>query len=134
MTMISCRYNGGLRCGAEHAPSGSWIETDAPSDNNGLGERFSPTDLIATSLATCLLTIMGIVAERHGWDLEGAVARVEKTMSKDPPRRIAALEVWIKLPGALGDQERSVLRRAADHCPVKMSLRDAIPMTLHWEG
>ena len=103
MTTITCRYDGGLRCGAVHGPSGSALSTDAPLDNQGKGECFSPTDLIATSLATCLLTIMGIVAERHGWPLEGAAARVEKTMSSDAPRRISQLEVWIELPAGLVD-------------------------------
>jgi putative redox protein len=133
MTTISCRYDGGLRCAAEHAPSGSVIGTDAPPDNAGKGECFSPTDLVATSLATCLLTVMGIVAERHGWPLEGAWARVEKTMSSDPPRRIAALEVWVGLPAALDERQRGVLQRAAEGCPVKATLQDAIPMTVHWQ-
>ncbi|MFZ9621510.1 MAG: OsmC family protein, partial [Prochlorococcaceae cyanobacterium] len=94
MTTITSRYDGALRCRASHGPSGSTLETDAPTDNQGQGERFSPTDLVATALSTCILTIMGIVAERHGWSLEGASARVEKTMSVEPPRRIALLEVW----------------------------------------
>jgi putative redox protein len=133
MTTISCRYDGGLRCAAEHGPSGSVIATDAPPDNAGKGECFSPTDLIATSLATCLLTVMGIVAERHGWSLEGASARVQKTMSSQPPRRISALEVWLSLPATLEDSQRRVLQRAAEGCPVKASLEGTIPMTLHWD-
>ncbi|MCU0529864.1 MAG: OsmC family protein [Cyanobium sp. Prado107] len=133
MTTISCRYDGGLRCAAEHGPSGSVIDTDAPPDNAGKGECFSPTDLVATSLATCLLTVMGIVAERHGWPLQGAAARVEKTMSSEAPRRIAGLEVWVSLPAALDERQRRVLQRAAEGCPVKASLEGAIPMTLHWE-
>ena len=132
MTTITCQYDGGLRCGAVHGPSGSALNTDAPLDNQGKGECFSPTDLIATSLATCLLTIMGIVAERHGWPLEGAAARVEKTMSSDPPRRISRLEVWIELPAALEERQRQVLMRAAETCPVKLSLEGAVAMELHW--
>lgn len=132
MTTITSRYDGALRCRASHGPSGSTLETDAPTDNQGQGERFSPTDLVATALSTCILTIMGIVAERHGWSLEGASARVEKTMSAEPPRRIALLEVWITLPEGLGDQQRSVLKRAAEQCPVKLSLEGAVPMQLHW--
>jgi putative redox protein len=132
MTTITCQYDGGLRCGAVHGPSGSALNTDAPLDNQGKGECFSPTDLIATSLATCLLTIMGIVAERHGWPLEGAAARVEKTMSSEPPRRISRLEVWIELPAALDERQRQVLMRAADTCPVKVSLEGSVAMELHW--
>jgi putative redox protein len=134
MTSITCQYSGGLRCGAEHGPSGSRIETDAPVDNQGKGSCFSPTDLIGTSLATCLLTVMGIVAERHGWNLEGATARVVKTMSPEGPRRIAALEVWIALPAHLEERQQATLRRAAETCPVKASLQGAIPMTLHWQS
>jgi putative redox protein len=133
MTIITCRYDGGLRCAAEHGPSGSLIATDAPVDNAGKGECFSPTDLVATSLATCLLTIMGIVAERHGWSLDGACARVQKTMSSQPPRRIAGLEVWLSLPESLAENQRRVLQRAAEGCPVKASLEGAIPMTVHWK-
>ena len=132
MTTITCRYDGGLRCGAVHGPSGSALSTDAPLDNQGKGECFSPTDLIATSLATCLLTIMGIVAERHGWPLEGAAARVKKTMSSDAPRRISQLEVWIELPAGLEERQRQVLMRAAETCPVKLSLEGSVAMVLHW--
>jgi putative redox protein len=79
-----------------------------------------------------MLTIMGIVAERHGWDLEGCSARVEKTMSSDTPRRIAQLTVWVTLPAGLEPQQRALLQRAAETCPVKVSLEGAIPMQLHW--
>lgn len=132
MTTITCRYDGSLRCGAVHGPSGSALSTDAPVDNQGKGDCFSPTDLIATSLATCLLTIMGIVAERHGWPLEGAAARVEKTMSSEAPRRISQLEVWIELPAELEERQRQVLMRAAETCPVKLSLEGSVAMVLHW--
>ncbi len=132
MTSISCHYGGSLRCSAVHGPSGATLTTDAPADNQGQGSAFSPTDLIATSLATCLLTIMGLVAERHGWPLEGASARVEKTMSQDLPRRIAALEVWLVLPACLEASQQATLRRAAEGCPVKATLKGAVPITLHW--
>ena len=134
MTSITCQYAGGLHCLAEHGPSGCRLETDAPVDNQGRGACFSPTDLIATSLATCLLTIMGIVAERHGWRLEGATARVEKRMTQDPPRRIAALEVWIGLPPGIDERQQISLRRAAENCPVKATLEGAVPMILHWQS
>lgn len=132
MTTIDSRYDGGLRCSVSHGPSGSLLETDAPTDNQGQGERFSPTDLVATALSTCILTIMGIVAERHGWDLQGATARVNKTMTAEAPRRIALLEVWITLPAGLSAQQRGVLQRAGETCPVKLSLEGAVPMQLHW--
>jgi len=132
MTTIVCRYDGALRCVAEHAASGSRLITDAPVDNQGKGEAFSPTDLVATALATCLLTVMGIVAERHAIDLEGAAVRVEKTMSPSGPRRIALLEAWIELPSGLAEPQRELLRRAGEHCPVKVSLEGNVPMRLHW--
>ncbi len=132
MTLIDSTYRGGLRCTARHGPSGSELDTDAPADNQGKGERFSPTDLVATALSTCMLTIMGIVAERHGWSLEGCSARVEKTMTTEPPRKIALLAVWVTLPEGLSERQRTVLRRAAEACPVKRSLEGATPMELHW--
>jgi putative redox protein len=133
MTTIDSRYEGALRCSASHGPSGSALETDAPTDNQGQGERFSPTDLVATALGTCILTIMGIVAERHGWDLQGAKARTQKTMTAEAPRRIALLEVWITLPQGLDPTQRTVLQRAGESCPVKLSLEGAVPMRLHWD-
>jgi len=132
VTLIDSTYTGQLRCLASHGPSGTILETDAPTDNQGKGERFSPTDLVATALSTCMLTIMGIVAERHGWTLEGCSARVEKTMSRETPRRIAQLTVWVTLPDGLQEQQRALLQRAAETCPVKVSLEGAIPMELHW--
>ncbi|MBM5821630.1 MAG: OsmC family protein [Cyanobacteria bacterium K_Offshore_surface_m2_011] len=132
MTTMICRYEGALRCAAEHAPSGSQLITDAPVDNQGKGEAFSPTDLVATALATCLLTVMGIVAEREGMALEGARVRVEKGMTSTGERRIALLEAWIDLPAGLDDGQRQVLIRAGERCPVKVSLEGCVPMHLHW--
>ena len=132
MTTIDSRYEGALRCHSSHGPSGSVLETDAPTDNQGKGERFSPTDLVATALSTCILTILGIVADRHGWSLQGATARVQKTMGAEAPRRIALLEVWISLPAGLSEQQRDALRRVGESCPVKLSLEGAVPMRLHW--
>lgn len=132
MTTIACRYDGGLRCHAVHGPSQSSLETDAPSDNQGQGERFSPTDLVATALTTCILTIMGITADRHGWRIDGTTARVEKTMTGSGVRRIALLEVWVTLPEHLGADQRSLLQRSGEGCPVKRSLEGAVPMQIHW--
>lgn len=132
MTSIICNYGGHLRCQAVHGPSGSELETDAPTDNNGKGERFSPTDLVATALASCILTVMGIAAERHNWSLEGAAVRVEKTMTSGGIRKIALLEAWISLPAELDSQQRALLQRIAEECPVKTSLMGSVPMQLHW--
>lgn len=131
-TTITCRYEGALRCGAVHAASGSTLFTDAPVDNQGKGEAFSPTDLVATALASCMLTIMGIVADRHGITLEGTEIRVEKGMTSSGVRRIALLEAWIELPGGLTPEQRSLLVRAGETCPVKVSLEGNVPMRLHW--
>ena len=132
MTVMTSHYEGGLRCRSVHAGSGRELLTDAPLDNQGRGESFSPTDLVATALSTCILTILGIVAERHGLALEGCQARVEKTMTSAGERRIAGLEVWIELPPGLEDAQRQLLIRAGEGCPVKRSLEGAVPMTLHW--
>jgi putative redox protein len=132
VTQINSSYSGDLRCASLHGPSGSALETDAPTDNQGKGERFSPTDLVATALSTCILTIMGIVAERHDWNLKGCTARVEKVMTSEAPRKIAQLEVWIELPAHLDEKARKVLRKAAENCPVKLSLEGAVAMQLHW--
>ncbi|MFO7629998.1 MAG: OsmC family protein [Prochlorococcaceae cyanobacterium] len=133
MTTIHCSYGGDLRCSARHGPSNCNLDTDAPSDNQGKGERFSPTDLVATALATCILTVMGIVAARHGWQLEGSSARVEKTMTSSGVRRIEQLEVWIELPAGLDADAQALLQRAAEGCPVKASLEGSVPMLLHWQ-
>jgi putative redox protein len=132
MTVMTSRYEGELRCHSVHEGSGRELLTDAPLDNRGRGESFSPTDLVGTALSTCILTILGIVAERHGIELAGSEARVEKTMTSEGERRIAHLEVWISLPEGLGAEQRQLLIRAGEGCPVKRSLEGAVPMTLHW--
>ncbi len=133
MTTILCQYEGDLRCSASHGPSGSRLSTDAPMDNQGLGERFSPTDLVATALATCILTIMGIVAERHTIPLQGCTARVEKTMTSAGVRQIERLAVWVALPAGLAPDQIRLLQRAAEGCPVKRSLEGSVSMDLHWQ-
>lgn len=132
MTTISCRYDGQLRCHSLHGPSSTALETDAPTDNQGKGERFSPTDLVATALATCILTIMGITADRHGWRIEGSTARVEKIMTTTGVRRIETLKVWITVPAELGPEAQRLLQAAGEGCPVKRSLEGAVAMDLHW--
>lgn len=117
-------YEGQLHCGAIHGPSGERLATDAPVDNGGKGATFSPTDLVATALGACMLTIIGLVAERDGLKVEGATAHVSKEMVADPVRRIGKLTVTITMPpgAALTESDRAKLRRAADTCPVKQSL------------
>ncbi|MEO0480734.1 MAG: OsmC family protein [Planctomycetota bacterium] len=122
MVQIEARYDGSLRCSAVHGPSSSSLETDAPADNMGKGEKFSPTDLVATALATCILTTVAIVAERNEYDITGMTASVEKHMAADPHRRIARLPVTLRLPGSLHDTARKKLEHAAEHCPVHHSL------------
>ncbi|MGZ3698176.1 MAG: OsmC family protein [Bdellovibrionota bacterium] len=122
MVKMSATYTGGLHCELSHGPSGTRIETDAPKDNQGKGERFSPTDLIGASLAACVLTTIAIVAERDGLSMAGARAEVEKGMSKEPPRRIAELPLRVTLPRSIPEASRPKLERAGNHCPVHQSL------------
>ena len=115
-------YQGGLRTEATHLRSGNKIHTDAPVDNEGKGEAFSPTDLAATSLASCIMTIMGIAAQRKDLNIEGASADVTKVMGADP-RRIARIEITIKMPtNDYSVADKKVLEAAAHNCPVALSL------------
>ena len=114
-------YEGELRTKATHLQSGKTIYTDAPVDNQGKGNAFSPTDLVATSLASCMLTIMGIVARRDGILLEGTVAEVEKIMVKDP-RRIGEIKIKFIFKHKIEEKDRVKLERAARTCPVSGSL------------
>lgn len=115
-------YKGNLRTEATHLRSGQMIITDAPVDNEGKGEAFSPTDLAATSLASCILTIMGITANRKEINIEGATAEVIKTMGSNP-RRIAKIEISINMPAKpYTTAQRKLLEGAAHHCPVGLSL------------
>lgn len=130
MVEIAVEYQGGLRCRAVHGPSGAVLLTDAPVDNHGRGESFSPTDLVATSLGACMLTVMGIVAERHGWPLAGARAHVVKHMVADPARRIGKLTVRMEMPAALDDRARTTLVAAAHTCPVHESLGQNVQLDI----
>lgn len=134
MVHIDIRYEGGLRCSAVHGPSGARVSTDAPVDNQGRGESFSPTDLVATALGACMMTIMGIVAERHGWDLKDAQVSVEKSMVADPVRRIGKLAVVIRVPCALDVRARETLEKAVFTCPVHKSLdpKIEVPVVFEW--
>ena len=122
MVEIDLTYEGELRCDAVHGPSGVHVQTDAPKDNEGKGESFSPTDLVATALGTCMATIMGIYARRKEIPIEGMKVKVGKVMSTDAPRRIIRLETIIDVPISSSHPEISALERAAHSCPVHQSL------------
>ena len=132
MVTISINYAGELRCNATHDPSGSTLSTDAPVDNNGKGETFSPTDLVATALGNCMATIMGIVAERKGISLEGLNLKVEKHMSEDMPRRISRLPITIHMPMAKDHKYKDLMINAALTCPVHQSLHSSIEIPIEW--
>jgi uncharacterized OsmC-like protein len=136
MVKIDIRYDGGLRCSATHGPSGQTLHTDAPVDNHGRGESFSPTDLVATALGACMGTIMGILAERHELDLRGMEISVTKEMSADTPRRIARLATTIQVPLPADHPKRGLLENGALTCPVHQSLHADIekPVEFVWGG
>jgi putative redox protein len=135
---IYMRYDGGLRCSATHGPSKADLATDAPVDNHGRGESFSPTDLVATALGTCMLTTMGIAANKRGHVIDGIRVHVSKEMTATPPRRIARLPTSLDVPQAVAEaldaEARAELEHTAHTCPVRISLSDAIdvPITFRW--
>jgi putative redox protein len=127
-------YTGGLRTTCTHLKSGSSFETDAPTDNNGKGDRFSPTDLLATSLGTCMITVMGIKARTMGFDLDGVKIEVLKIMKADP-RRVSGIELIFHIPDALKDideKTRTILRHTGDTCPVMKSIHPDIEVKVDW--
>ena len=136
MVEINATYEGQLRCRATHGPSKNEIFTDAPTDNMGRGEAFSPTDLVATALATCIMTTIDIMAKRKGFEIPAMRAHAEKHMSTDSPRRIVRIpvKIWIGLPA--DHPERKLIENAAHGCPVHQSLREGIdlPIEFIWEG
>lgn len=136
MVRLTSTYEGSLRCRAVHGPSGTTVVTDAPVDNHGKGESFSPTDLVAASLGACMLTIIGIVAERHELDVRGMTAETEKVMRTDPPRRIAGLRTRITIPLPADHPRREALERAALTCPVHQSIHPEIDASVEfrWTG
>jgi len=126
MVDINISYTGGLRCRAVHAPSGNALLTDAPVDNKGRGETFSPTDLVAAAFGTCLATIMGIIADQEKIDLTGMDVHVVKEMTSTPPRRIARLATRVTIPCALTPEQKARLEAAARACPVAQSLHPGV--------
>ncbi len=129
---IDVVYQGDLHCMATHGPSHQTLSTDAPVDNGGKGQFFSPTDLVATALGTCLLTIMGLVGNRNGWDLSGVKVHVVKEMVSNPVRRIGGLKATITMPKnqEFSTADRAKLENAAKACPVKQSLHPDIAIEL----
>ena len=137
MVEFTITYEGGLRCAATHGPSGTRIQTDAPTDNLGQGEAFSPTDLCCTSLGTCMVTTMAIYAQKNGFEFPaGAKLVVRKVMTSEPPRRIARIETDLDLPLPENHPQRAELERVAIHCPVALSLSPDVekPVSFRWVG
>lgn len=132
----SITYDGELHCTAVHGPSGQKLTTDAPTDNGGKGEYFSPTDLVGVSMAACMATIMALAARRKGLEekLRGMKIRVTKEMTEEGGRRIAALRLVFSVPGAFSPAERKLLENAALGCPVRRSLRPEVetPLEFIW--
>jgi putative redox protein len=130
MVEIDIVYNGELRCLATHQPSSTVLTTDAPKDNHGKGESFSPTDLVATALGTCILTMMGIAAQSMQIDLSGTKVVVRKEMVAKPIRRIGTLAVTIDVPTSLGEAQRQKLINVAMTCPVHKSMHPDVQMPI----
>lgn len=134
MVKITGEYQGDLHCSARHEPSGTTLATDAPKDNQGRGEAFSPTDLVATSFGSCIATTMAIVARRHGVELRGLRFEVTKEMSTDAPRRIVRLATQLWMPIPESHPQARLLADIAQNCPVHHSLHPAVdkPVVFHW--
>jgi uncharacterized OsmC-like protein len=135
MVTITGEYQGDLHCSAVHGPSGSSLSTDAPRDNQGRGEAFSPTDLVATGFATCIATTMAIVARKHGVEIGGVRFEVTKEMSADAPRRISRLSARLWMPSAARTVPQGVLEKAANACPVHQTLAPTVDKVIEliWE-
>jgi len=127
-------YEGSLRTVCTHLRSGNSFETDAPIDNNGKGERFSPTDLLATSLGTCMITVMGIKAREFGLDLDGVKIEVLKIM-KSNPRRVGGINLTFHIPFELknlDEKTRELLKNTGKTCPVQLSIHPDIEVNIDW--
>lgn len=132
MVKTNIVYEGGLHCQLTHGPSGSVITTDAPKDNNGKGEAFSPTDLVAAALGSCMMTIMGIQAARHGILLDGSCVEVSKEMITEPVRRIGKITVVLNMAKGIPEEKRAMLEAAANACPVHKSLHPDVQTPIHF--
>ena len=134
MSKITCSYLGDLKCEAKHLQSGNIIRTDAPKDHCGKGENFSPTDLLATSLGSCLLTIMSIKARSNGWELKNIYLDIEKIMTKNKERRIAQLKIDIYIPDDLSKDKIDFIKNASEDCPVTRNLSDSLEIKVNWHN
>lgn len=132
MATIETIYVGGLRTEATHVQSGTRIITDAPTDNQGKGEAFSPTDLLTASLGSCMLTIMGIVGRTHGINIDDTKCSITKIMAADP-RRVAEIKIVFKFAQVYTDKEKKILEHAALTCPVIYSLNEDLKKTVDFE-
>jgi uncharacterized OsmC-like protein len=132
METVRIEYIGELRTRAKHMRSGDEFITDAPVDNQGKGEAFSPTDLLATSLGTCAITTIGIVARNHGFNIDGAEVKVTKIMYSDP-RRVGEVIIEMNFPkNDYTEKQKEIIRRTAEHCPVNKSLHPDLIQTFHF--
>ncbi len=132
MSKIKCSYLGDLKSEAMHLQSGKVIRTDAPLDHCGRGENFSPTDLLATSLGSCLLTIMAIKARGDGWELENIYLNIEKIMTKNKERKIAQLNIDIYIPKELQKEKVDFIKEATKDCPVTRNLSKSLNILINW--
>jgi putative redox protein len=131
MSTIETTYTGGLRTEATHMRSGKKLITDAPVDNQGKGEYFSPTDLVATALGSCMVTIMGIAARTHNFNIDGAKLAITKVMTNEAPRKIAEVIITITFPDAdYTEREKKILDVCAKTCPVALSLHPEVKQTV----
>ena len=131
MTTSTSKYSGELRTHSVHTQSGETFITDAPTDNEGKGEAFSPTDIVATSLANCMMTIMGIVSKRKGLIIEGTEAKIDKFMGTDP-RRITEIKIDFYFPVNFSEDERKLLEKSALNCPVAKSLSSDLKQNIEF--
>ena len=132
MSKIKCSYLGDLKCEAKHLQSGNKIKTDAPLDHCGKGENFSPTDLLATSLGLCLLTIMAIKARSNGWELENISLDIEKIMTKNKMRMIEQIIIDIYVPEELPKEKFNFIKNASKDCPVTRNLSESLDLHVNW--
>ena len=132
MVEIRAVYEGELRCRVTHGPSGQIFSTDAPADNHGQGAAISPTDLLAASLGSCILTVMGIAAQQHRIELAGTTIQVEKEMSNVPVRRVVRLASTVTFPRRFSEEERALLERTATNCPIHHSLHPDIAVPIEF--
>jgi len=130
MPTIETIYLGGLRTEATHLRSGNKLLTDAPPDNQGRGEYFSPTDLVATSLGSCMVTIMGIASRTHDFNIDGTKIAITKIMTKDPPRKIDEIVIDLDFPHDYPDKVKRIIEHSVKNCPVALSLHPDIKQTV----